>query len=90
MWMGCLQAVQGGVMDENETQIKDHLSRLIDEFTKFLPDPAKTRDHLWKFAKLHDRRSYQLIRFCIAPESDYRIVFNAIVGLSCLVLEHPH
>lgn len=68
-------------MDENETQIKNHLSRLIDEFTKLLPDPAKTRDNLWKFAKLHDRRSYQLIRFCIAPESDYRIVFNAIVCL---------
>lgn len=37
---------------------------------------------LWRFAKLHDRRSYQLLRFCIAPESDYRTVVKAIVSVS--------
>lgn len=67
-------------MDENETQIKDHLTRLIEEFSKLLPDPPKTKADLWKFAKLHDRRSYQLIRFCMAPESDYRTVFKAMVS----------
>lgn len=67
-------------MDENETQIKDHLTRLIEEFSKLLPDPPKTKSDLWKFAKLHDRRSYQLIRFCMAPESDYRTVFKAMVS----------
>lgn len=68
-------------MDENESQIKDHLTRLIEEFSKFLPDPPKTKADLWKFAKLHDRRSYQLIRFSIAPESDYRTVYKAIVSI---------
>lgn len=67
-------------MDENETQIKDHLTRLIEEFSKFLPDPQKTKADLWKFAKLHDRRNYQLIRFCMAPDSDYRTVFKAMVS----------
>lgn len=75
------QETKGGVMDENETKIKEHLTRLIDEFSKSLPDASKTRADLWKFAKLHDRRSYQLIRFCIAPESDYRTVFKAMVNL---------
>ena len=67
-------------MDDNENNIKEHLTRLIDEFSKSLPDPSKAADDLWKFAKLHDRRSYQLIRFCIAPESDYRTVFKAMVS----------
>lgn len=68
-------------MDDNETVIKEHLTRLIDYFSKCLPDPSKTTADLWKFAKLHDRRSYTLIRFCMAPESDYRTVFKAMVCL---------
>lgn len=68
-------------MDENEIQIKEHLTRLIDTFSKLLPDPTRTTADLWKFAKLHDRRNYQLIRFCMAPESDYRTVFKALVRL---------
>lgn len=71
-------------MDENETQIKEHLTRLIENFSKFLPDPSKATSDLWKFAKLHDRRCYQLIRFCIAPESDHRTVVKAIVSVYLL------
>jgi len=69
-------------MDQNEKEIKTHLTRLIDNFGKQLPDSARVTADLWKFAKMHDRRSYQLIKFCIAPESDYRTVFNAIVCFS--------
>ena len=67
-------------MDENETQIKEHMGRLIDSFAKTLPDSSKASADLWKFAKMHDRRSYQLIRFCMAPESDFRTVSKAIVS----------
>ncbi len=73
--------LKGGVMDENETQIKEHLTRLIDSFAKTLPDPSKATADLWKFAKMHDRRGYQLIRFCMAPETDFKTVFKAIVSL---------
>ena len=66
-------------MDENEKQIKDHLTRLIDSLSKILPDPSRVSSDLWKFAKMHDRRSYQLIRFCMTRESDYRTVYKAIV-----------
>ena len=68
-------------MDENETQIKEHMARLIDSFAKSLPDPTKATADLWKFAKMHDRRSYQLIRFCMAPESDFKTVSKAMVSL---------
>ncbi|MCJ1378969.1 hypothetical protein MMC17_002068 [Xylographa soralifera] len=67
-----------GVMDKNEAQIKDRLSKLINQLAKLLPDQSKVSADLWKFAKMHDRRAYQLIRFCMAPESDYRTVFKAL------------
>ena len=68
----------GGVMDQNEAAIKEHMARLIESFSRQLPDSSKAKEVLWKFAKMHDRRSYQLIRFCIAPESDFRTVVKAI------------
>ncbi|KAL9104978.1 MAG: hypothetical protein Q9163_000150 [Psora crenata] len=68
----------GGVMDKNEKEIKAHMSKLIENLAKGFPDSAKFSEHLWKFAKMHDRRAYQLIRFCMAPESDYRTVVKAI------------
>ncbi|KAL8961673.1 MAG: hypothetical protein Q9193_001804 [Seirophora villosa] len=68
----------GGVMEENESSIKENLTRLIKTFAGMLPNPQQATSDLWKFAKLHDRRSYQLIRFCMAPDSDYRTVFRAI------------
>jgi sister-chromatid-cohesion protein PDS5 len=67
-------------MDENEASIKKQLHNLIDWFAKQLPDPARATADLLKFAKMNDRRNYQLIRFCMAPESDYRIVYKAIVS----------
>ena len=67
-------------MDENEAAIKEHLKRLIDNLSKQLPDSAKAQGDLWKFAKMHDRRSYQLIRFCMAPESDYRTMYKGFVS----------
>ena len=67
-------------MDRNEAQIKDRLSKLVNELAKLLPDQSKVSADLWKFAKMHDRRAYQLIRFCMAPESVYRTVVKALVS----------
>ncbi|MCJ1248046.1 hypothetical protein MMC30_005261 [Trapelia coarctata] len=72
----------GGVMGKNEGSIKERLTKLINELSKLLPDPTKVLADLWKFAKMHDRRSYQLIRFCMAAESDYRTVFKAFKEFS--------
>ena len=68
-------------MDDNEAQIKDHLKRLIQSLANQLPNPSQATSDLWKFVKTHDRRSYQLIRFCMSPESDYQTVVKAIVSL---------
>jgi sister chromatid cohesion protein PDS5 len=67
-------------MDENEATIKKQLHNLIDWFAKQLPDSARATADLLKFAKMNDRRNYQLIRFCMAPESDYKTVHKAIVS----------
>ena len=67
-------------MDDNEKPVKEHMARLINTFAQLLPDSLKANESLWKFAKMHDRRSYQLVRFCMAPESDYRTVVKAIVS----------
>ena len=77
----------GGVVEGDEKQIKENMSRLIEILAKTMPDPAKVTEHLWKFAKMHDKRSYTLIRFCMGHEkvqgdetrtSDYRTVTKAM------------
>ncbi|KAI9691499.1 MAG: hypothetical protein M1822_007570 [Bathelium mastoideum] len=72
----------GGVMDKNEAETKKKLNNLIEWYAKMLPDPTKATEELRKFAKMHDRRSYALIRFCIAHESDFRKVQKAIKELT--------
>ncbi|KAI9767714.1 MAG: hypothetical protein M1835_007003 [Candelina submexicana] len=79
----------GGVMDENEADIKSHLTKLVEWFSKSMPDPVKVSTDLWKFAKMHDRRSYQLVKFCMAPESDYRTVQKAIKELTKRIENAP-
>ncbi|KAF2100638.1 hypothetical protein NA57DRAFT_36210 [Rhizodiscina lignyota] len=72
------EAYNGGVVEKDEKKVKDQLGKLIDAYAKMLPEPSRVSDDLWKFAKMHDRRSYTLIRFCINPESDYRKIQKAI------------
>ena len=69
----------GGVVSKEDKDVKNRLSGLIAFYAKTLPEPTKTTDELWKFAKTHDRRAYALIRFCMDPASDYRRVFKSIV-----------
>lgn len=46
-----------------------------------LPESHKAKENLQRLAKLHDRRCYQLIRFCFNPDSDYRTVVKALKEL---------
>lgn len=71
----------GGVSNKDSKQAKEQLGKIIEYFVKQLPDPSKVSEDLWKFAKMHDRRSYQLIRFCMAPDSDFRKVYRAMKEL---------
>lgn len=72
--------VQGGVTGKDGKDAKTLLGKLIDHFAKQHPEPMTASENLWKFAKKHDRRCYQLVRFAMAPESDYRKVTRAIVS----------
>lgn len=76
-------------MESKEKEIVEHLKRLIENLARQLPDMSKAKECLWKFAKMHNRRCYQLIRFCMNPETDYRNVVKSIVSvcvLSCIHL----
>ena len=75
----------GDVKDGNAKETKKQLDRLIEGYAaawECFSDPASAAEELKKFAKYHHRRSYQLIRFCYSPESDYRKVFKAMKELT--------
>ena len=76
------ETYNGGVMEENEVSTKADLGKQIDYIAKLFPDSAVASADLWKFAKSHDRRNYQLIRFATSAQSDYRTVTKAIKELS--------
>ncbi|KAK5269218.1 Sister chromatid cohesion protein pds5 [Exophiala xenobiotica] len=81
----------GGVVEDDgsEAQIKERLGKYIEVISKSFPDPAVVSAGLWKFAKQHDRRAYQLIRFAIGAENDYRTVTKAIKELIKRIREGP-
>ncbi|KAF4553454.1 HEAT-like repeat-containing protein 2 [Elsinoe fawcettii] len=69
----------GGVATTKEgTDVKSRLGTIIDGLSRRYPEPMTAADHLWKFAKKHDRRTYHLIRFTFDVASDYKKVVNAI------------
>ncbi|OQD90966.1 hypothetical protein PENANT_c001G10391 [Penicillium antarcticum] len=77
LYLEACEKYNGGVFDKDEEQIKAQLSKIVDSLSKTFPDAARASADLWKFAKVHDRRSYQLIRFTMAAVSDYRTVVKA-------------
>ena len=82
-------------MESSEKEIVEHLKRLIENLARQLPDSSKAKECLWKFAKMHNRRCYQLIRFCMNPETDYRNVVKSIVSAflwSCIqsLIKEPY
>ncbi|RDW65218.1 hypothetical protein BP5796_09910 [Coleophoma crateriformis] len=72
----------GGVTDGNTKEIKSKMDAVIKWLTGFMPDAQKTVADLNKYAKMHDRRSYQLIRFAMDPKSDFNTVHKAIKEFS--------
>lgn len=84
MFLDTCEKYNGGVSDDEEggKRARDDVQKMIEGHTRFLPDGQRTTDDMWKFAKVHDRRAYALIRFCLAPESDYKKVRNAYSELT--------
>ncbi|EXJ83418.1 hypothetical protein A1O1_07041 [Capronia coronata CBS 617.96] len=91
VFLQACEEYNGGVVenDRDETTIKDRLTRYIDHLSKTFPDSTVVATDLWKFAKQHNRRWYQLIRFAMGPEHDYRTVIKAIKELGKRIREGP-
>jgi sister-chromatid-cohesion protein PDS5 len=68
----------GGVVEKDLDSVKSKLGSCIKWFGDNLPDPFRITQDLNKYVKLHDRRSYQLLRFAMAPENDFNTVHKAI------------
>ena len=75
------EAYNGGVIDANEEKVKASLAKTFQWLGTSFPDPLKVRTDLQKFAKLNERRSYQLIKYAIESESDFKTVRRAISEL---------
>lgn len=83
IFLQACEEYNGGVVEDGQSEkaIETRLGRYIEHISKLFPDPGDVADDLWKFAKQHDRRAYQLIRFATGPEYDYRTVTKAIKEL---------
>ena len=79
----------GGVTDKKASEIKLHLKKLVDHIAKSMANPERAEQDLNKFAKDHDRRSYALIRFCMAHDSDYRKIQKSLKELERKMNGHP-
>lgn len=80
----------GGVVEGSAKEVKAKLDQVIAWFSNLLPDPLRTSSDLHKYAKLHDRRSYQLLRFTKDPKSDFKTVHNAIKEFSKRIDSAPN
>lgn len=79
----------GGIMEENEEAVKAQLTKVVDLIAKTLPEPTRVSADLLKFAKMHDRRNYQLIRYAMNAENDYKTVINAMKELTKRIRDGP-
>lgn len=82
VYLTACEEYNGGILDKDEDRMKARLTKVIDSLSKQLPEPNRVSSDMWKFAKAHDRRNYQLIRFAMDPNSDYRTVIKAIKELT--------
>ncbi|ETI27188.1 hypothetical protein G647_09871 [Cladophialophora carrionii CBS 160.54] len=91
VFLDTCEEYNGGVVedDSSEATLKARLTRMIETISKTFPNPGALSDDLWKFAKQHDRRCYQLIRFATGPENEYRTVTKAIKELNKRMREGP-
>ncbi|KAK1640139.1 armadillo-type protein [Colletotrichum phormii] len=75
------ESYNGGVIDDNRSKVTANLERTVQYIVQFFPDPFKVKTDLQKFANANDRRAYQLVKFSVSAESDYKTVRQAIKEL---------
>ncbi|KAI0805260.1 armadillo-type protein [Xylaria sp. FL0064] len=74
-------AFNGGNPEGDADRVRQNLRKTAQYLGQFLPDPIRVEADLHNFANWHDRRSYQLIRFTVSPESDFKTMHRAIKEL---------
>ena len=91
VFLTACEAHNGGVVDDlkEEEKIKKQLTTYIETLSKQFLESSRMSGDLWKFADLHNRRDYQLIRFAMGPEHDYRTMQKAIKELNKRIREGP-
>lgn len=88
-FLNSCEEYNGGVMEDDAEKTETKLYSVINWLADQSPDHLRTTHDLKKYAKLHDRRSYQLLRFAMAPESDFKIVYNSIKEFSKRIESAP-
>ncbi|KAI6002991.1 armadillo-type protein [Pisolithus albus] len=72
----CIQH-NGGVIDENEEDVKRKLGNIIRHLSRHFPDPHKATDDLQAFAKANENRLYKLLKTCMDLQSDLKSIVKA-------------
>ncbi|QIX00344.1 hypothetical protein AMS68_005861 [Peltaster fructicola] len=70
------------VSSKKDSDARAELEKIIAILVQDLRDVETATAHLRQFAKQNDKRNFQLVRFCLAPDSDYRKVIKAMKELS--------
>jgi sister-chromatid-cohesion protein PDS5 len=83
------EALHNEDSDGSQKEAKRTLAKYVEQLANVTTDPQVAAEHLQKFAKHHDRRANQLIRFCFAPDSDYRKITKAMKEFSKRLEEAP-
>lgn len=61
----------------SQADSKARLTKLIDYLANQFPDPARSREHLWKWVKLADRRGWSLVRGMLSVDAGWtQVVAN--------------
>ncbi|KAI0180021.1 armadillo-type protein [Hypoxylon sp. FL1284] len=68
----------GGSPEGNADVAKQNLKKSVAYLAQFLPDAIRVEADLHNFANWHDRRCYQLIRFAVSAESDFKTMHRAV------------
>lgn len=75
----CTDLSQGGAPEKDAKKIEKELEQITKYFGTLCGDVPRVQADLKRFAEDLDRRSYALIRFCMADDSDYNKVFKSMV-----------
>lgn len=85
------EAYNGGTnIGGDHAKVKGSMEKTLTWLGTYFPENLGVRQDLYKFAKLNDRRSYQLIKFATESESDFQKVRRSINELVSKLHEVKH